>query len=328
MGKSTVCRFAVVGTDGRRSSEWRVWTGSRKPTDDVYVAPRSAAGSQKVSIHKDGYAQHGPERTLREELPPDQREAFDRWGQPPDVAPGWRIAYVIAFHDSHLLPARTPLGSNVTAVSVPEAGEGLAVLVAISDDRDITDLRRAGVQVVAHLSRKSGGAVAVCAQPGAVGRPAFDTAQRALLQAGRGRYFPRPLGGDERYAWAYSDVRPNVPMVIEFAVPDEVRANRFSGVLKEWRELPDHVTPPAAVEVCAVLYVPRATSPELYVNQEREGCTHQTLERSANHTLNALINGFIDDGWDRTADGGFVTALVSRQAADRLGLAAFEEPAG
>src|SRR4051812_1092543 len=55
----TVLRFAVVSPDGRRSCEWRVWTGSRKPTNEVYMAPRSMGGELKLSIHSDGWCQHG-----------------------------------------------------------------------------------------------------------------------------------------------------------------------------------------------------------------------------------------------------------------------------
>jgi hypothetical protein len=59
-GDRTVLRFAVVGQDGRRSSTWRVWTGtSKRPSDDTYIARRHAA-QFKASLHKDGYCQHGP----------------------------------------------------------------------------------------------------------------------------------------------------------------------------------------------------------------------------------------------------------------------------
>ncbi len=51
MGKTPAVRVAVVGSEGRSSGTWRIWTGR----EDIYVAPREDAGAYKVSLHPHGW---------------------------------------------------------------------------------------------------------------------------------------------------------------------------------------------------------------------------------------------------------------------------------
>jgi hypothetical protein len=46
-------RFGVGTPQGLRSTVWRLWTGGGSDSD-VYIAPRSAAGEFKVSLHQSG----------------------------------------------------------------------------------------------------------------------------------------------------------------------------------------------------------------------------------------------------------------------------------
>ena len=59
--QETVCRFVVAAGDGRRSSEWRVWTAKEggKATDEVYLAPQTQMVDFKISLHSNGFAQYG-----------------------------------------------------------------------------------------------------------------------------------------------------------------------------------------------------------------------------------------------------------------------------
>lgn len=85
-------RFVVRAGDGRRSAQWRVWTGSRNnaPSDEVYVAPRSLGSEVKVSLNSDGTCLY----KLTNEANPwarlGDRHALHRWAIEDDFIPGIR----------------------------------------------------------------------------------------------------------------------------------------------------------------------------------------------------------------------------------------------
>lgn len=309
MASDVVFRFAIVSADGRRSGEWRVWTGRRKPTDDVYITPRSTAGTHKISLHKDGYCQHGPEARLRAQLPPGTRAAFDRWDQGPEVVTGWRIGYVLAFHDSQLVASEAELGAEVEQLPAPPADQGLQIVIAIADvNRPLHDT--AEFRVVGRLRRESGGAVAIGYVFGAIGRGPFEECRNVLLRSASGRTFPTPLSSDQRFAWGYSELADGVRMALEVAAPWELQAARFNGALKVWDELPEFIQLPRGVDPCGVLYVPPAGTAQLFVNDLQPGCIHHGLTGSANNILSAVRGGSFDGRWQRLADGGHSTLLL------------------
>lgn len=102
MGQKPVLRFLVVAQDGRCSAEWRLWTGSKRPSDDTYLAPRHLAGKMKFSFHKDGSFQHGPTAPVREALRPGDRHALDRWTAPPATPTNVRLAIILKFYEREL----------------------------------------------------------------------------------------------------------------------------------------------------------------------------------------------------------------------------------
>jgi hypothetical protein len=68
-------RFAVGSPTGLRSSTWRIW--SAKHTKNVYLAARSIAGLQKVSLHESQNWSHSfvsDERALLRCVDPGQAE--------------------------------------------------------------------------------------------------------------------------------------------------------------------------------------------------------------------------------------------------------------
>jgi hypothetical protein len=152
-----ILRFAVVADDARRSSEWRVWTGSKKPSDDVYVSPRSSAGRFKISLHKDGYCQFGLTDAIRKHVREEDRAAFDRWDQGPEVAPGWRYGYGVPFAESELRHIERPLSSSVVKIQAPppDASLGVGVLIGDASTGPWLELGEQGC-VEGYLARLSG----------------------------------------------------------------------------------------------------------------------------------------------------------------------------
>jgi len=74
-------RFVVWAGDGRRSAQWRVWTGSRNnaPSDEVYIAPRSLGSEVKVSLHSDGTCLYRLTKEANPRARLGDRHALHRW---------------------------------------------------------------------------------------------------------------------------------------------------------------------------------------------------------------------------------------------------------
>jgi hypothetical protein len=71
--KERTIRFVVGTRGGLRSSTWRCWTPAGGKSD-VYLAPRSLAGSYKISLHESGSWQVGLTSEVKRKL-----EAEGRW---------------------------------------------------------------------------------------------------------------------------------------------------------------------------------------------------------------------------------------------------------
>lgn len=124
-GDRTVLRFAVADEQGRRSSTWRIWSGAKRPSDDTYIAPRHAA-QFKISLHKDGYCQHGPVDVLRRSIRPEDRQALDRWELPSDRTSD--PAYFLLFLSDHLREYPTPLQDTTIVPAAPATLIGIFIL--------------------------------------------------------------------------------------------------------------------------------------------------------------------------------------------------------
>lgn len=105
---------------------WRVWTGDRRPSDEVYVAPRHMAGDLKFSAHLSGYAQIGPTQRLRTRSSPDDRYAFSRTQLEP-VDGG--VVLRLLFHRSELRPRQTT--ADELTIDMHDDEEALLLLVIV-----------------------------------------------------------------------------------------------------------------------------------------------------------------------------------------------------
>lgn len=306
----SVLRFAVVASDGRRSNDWRIWTTTAgKPSDELYVAPRMASGTHKISLHADGYSQHGPERKLRDLLPPGERGAFERWTANSPLANGWTIRLVLQFFESQLLSIPDTLDSRVIQVPAPAAGRTMAVLV-ITTSEVPRDEQLGPLRVVGCLERRSTGSVLVATLDLPAQDELIETAHSHLMDPYSNQAFPLPLSKGGDFAWAVGEMGDGTPFVSEISVPNQVRKSIFQGRVSPWSDLPKIIRPPKDLDLCAVLHVSAEGAATLYANHEHRDCSPGALAQSANELVAAIRRGEADDGWSRLADGSYVTALI------------------
>lgn len=321
-----VLRFAVVAADGRRGSEWRVWTGDRRPTDEVYVAPRSGGDRAKISLHSDGYSQHGPTRTVRDKLRPEDRRAFDRWNRRAQLLPGWEIGCVLCFADSELLANLPPLQEKVVEIAAAPTGRMLIVLVVVVAAPPPTDVDLGPIQMVAYLERARGGAVAVCAIEVPHDQGWIDDS-RELLRMPRSVWtLPEALSEEKHFAWAHGEGSDGSRRILELAprTPAALRQGtleeNFVGEVRQWDELPFQV--PQGTDFCAVLQVSRDGKSALYVD-DRSRCNHAHLADDVAALIRSFKRGQLDAGWDQLPDGTYATGVLLSSAAVRAGRQAF-----
>jgi hypothetical protein len=178
-----VFRFVVLSDDGRRSCDWRIWTGRRRPSDDVYLAPGKLGGELKVSLHRDGWCQHGLDPSIRSKLRSGDRHALDRWQIADELAPGWRPGYRLRFPESEL---EAGLPEIEGAVPIPASPTGtcleINVMIGAPDAVDLDFGSLPGVRELVRLDRMSGGTVAIVS----VAKP-FDAEEvAAAVEVARG----------------------------------------------------------------------------------------------------------------------------------------------
>jgi len=320
-----VLRFAVVAEDGRRSSEWRIWTGSKKPSDDVYVSPRSAAGRVKISLHKDGYCQYGLTDSIRKHVREEDRAAFDRWDQGPEIAPGWRYGYGVLFAESELRHIDSLLSPSTIEIQAPPPGASLGVGILIGDASTgpSLDFGEQGC-IEGYLARQAGGVVAVSSSV-IPGEPNWIAgAQETLHHPESAWYAGPPLSDETQFAWGFGGIGDNVRCAYEIAVDEPIpwtapgALRDFNGQVRPWAEVP--VAVPSGVDPCALLIMPIGRAqPQLFLH-EHARCEHSELGRTANELMQAHDSGRVDEGWMRLADGSFFTAILTERAADRAGL--------
>src|SRR6478609_1670847 len=117
-------RFGVGDPDGRRSSSWRVM-GSKNERD-IYLGPRAAFNTFKLSLHKSGIWRfaYTAEGAKRRGIVGDR--LIQRYPMPPAVAPGWRVAASIMIPDSSLSVRANPEAGEIQWWPAP--GEGCALM--------------------------------------------------------------------------------------------------------------------------------------------------------------------------------------------------------
>ena len=321
----TVCRFVIKSTDGRRSSEWRVWTGrdGGKPRDDVYLAPSTQLVDFKISLHPaTGHGQYGLSDKVRAQARPGDRQALSRWQlATKEISPGWTPWYVLQFPEGELvdLPGTSSASQIVVDASPPGMSTVVLVLVSgpgVSLPTDVQD------HVIATLSRANGGSVALVtfASP-------FDPASLADVDqppAGLAPWaIPGLQGEPEPFGWIvdagldgtresteYNKFERARRAAENFTLPD------FPGRLVPWDEKPDEVNDRGLI--CALLIVPAAGEPQLSIDF-RARCDHQHLAGDARQLVEAARSGRLDHGWSRLANGNLCTGLSVSRVLSELG---------
>lgn len=322
---SVVARFAITAPDGRRSAEWRVWTGkNRKVTDELYLAPRHRAAEFKYSLHSGRrsplgrYSQLAYLKPVRDRLRPGDKGAIDKWKPiEQEILPNWRVALCLQFQESELRALNDrPL--TVSTIKVPSAAPGCAVNVLVLIGTAAASLD--GLDTIAVLDQESGGKVAVVhlALP-------FDPAMTAALRARAASRIPLIIPGfdpAEPFDWVVVPGKNGSRLVIEYAVsPREGGAlpplSPFRGTVLPWNEVPVEFRDMELV--CGLLvYGPGSTS-RLYVDQ-RARCDHSSLGLNAHHLCQIADSGRFDAGWGRLTTGESYTLLSTRRVLEEAGI--------
>lgn len=310
-----VLRFSVASPDGRRSMAWRVWTGDRRPTGEVYIAPRHMAGDLKFSAHSSGHTQFGPTKRLRDRSSPDDREALSKTEL---ATEGSRVLLRLLFHRSEL---RTRTADRAEAtVEMADDEEALLILLAVG--RLPADMAP-GCRLAGAVARDPGDPVLVIAAPHT---PAPEMLAEALgvLDAPHQTW---QMNVDWQYkAHAVVVAEDSVdgpPLWAEVAIDQEPAARRptalawFPGEIFTFDDLP--VSVPDDLEICAALWVSEIDPPRLYVN-EYARCHYGHLDSDVTCLLSDFATSGPDAGWDSldTPEGGWITAIATSAAVSRM----------
>lgn len=317
--KTSVTRFVVRAQDGRRSAEWRVWTGKgNRVTDELYLAPRHRVSDFKYSLHSNGYSQYSFSKAIRDRLRPGDTYAIERWDRPDtEVFPGWHAAIVLQFPESELCDSAAPI-DDVT-VEIPAAPRGQTTFVSLMIGDPGASLT--GLDLVAVLDRESGGQVAVVHQ-----NLAIDVVRALEIKARQARQVPLVIPGVSQldpYDWLVHAGRDGTRFVTEFA-NDHEGADQplpplppFEGEVLRWDEGPADFR---HLELaCGLLVVPRRGAPKLFVDQ-RSRCDHSRLGVNARDLCNQARRGAFDSGWGRLSNGDVYTLLSTERVLDEAGI--------
>lgn len=308
---AVVMRLVVVAADGRRSCEWRIWTGSRKPSDDVYLAPRSLGDQLKVSLHRDGWCQHGFDPSIRGRLRSGDKHALDRWEIVEEIIPGWRPGYRLRFPESEL-EVQPDVDDDVTQIPASPADHSLMLDIFISEPSavPIPTGGDAMFRVVATLNRKSGGSVTVLASVHTF--DPTDVAEAVDIQRASISWdIPGGLR-EETFGWALGVADDGTRCCTEicmskYTLPETVAPlPPFVGEVRPWPELPAAIQ--AREDLCGLLICRPTAQAILFVDQ-RSRCDHSRLGKTAEELRQSYLRGEIDKGWAYVGSGCYQTAL-------------------
>ncbi|SFN47645.1 hypothetical protein FEK33_17240 [Nocardia asteroides NBRC 15531] len=319
-------RFVVVAPDGRRSAEWRVWTGSgKKVTDELYMTPRARAGEFKFSLHSSNYAQLGHIEKARAAMRPGDQYATDRWEIPQvPIVGNWRAALCLWFPESEL--RQTPDGSlSSSVVKIPAAppGQATAVIAAFGTATDSLD----GLTVAGVLDQASGGKIALIHLP--INIPPLLVPALHAREASR---IPLQIPGfapTEPFAWELVPGKDGGRLVVEFAPPERGAAlpplPPLIGTVLPWTEVPvsflDLLPEPYREFslACAILvYGPNGTS-RLYVDQHAR-CDHTSLGAECQQLCDDVDRGHVDQIWQPLPTGELHRIISTRRVLEEAGI--------
>lgn len=293
----TTCRFVVVAEDGRRSAVWRVWTGEKRPTDEVYAAPRLRASEVKFSLHKSGYRQFGHTGPTRGVMRAGDRAAVAQWQRVEGTQLGhWDIALMLSFADSELRTIPGEVGSKVTRIPAAPVGQQTVVLVLTTE----SPVDEPDFGAIAMLDREVGcRTVAV----GAMHWPVDPNQSkhhelRSELSTSIPLVIPGIVNPEPFDLWFGETAGGGAPLALELA-RDEVESlpplPPFTGEVLPWDECPHEEARTRELH-CGVLVVGDDASPRLYVDQ-RSRCNHSELGRYAQELIDTAKASGFDGGW-------------------------------
>lgn len=316
----TVVRFAVVAPDGRRSSEWRVWTGGegRPPKNDVYLAPAKSIKEFKISLHRDNMAQYGLSDSMRARIRPGDRHAPLRWEMDTtEITPGWRCGYLLRFPEQEheqLAPC------SDDAIKVPAAPLGGEVSIAILIGTPNATLKSDSLgEIIALLDREDGGKVAVVAFRGT-----FDPALVAELELQESQFgwaLPSLVTDREPFGWVvhnHGGTRSSTEFSsLKHAVQQKVVSlagfNGDVGSIEECPSAIDHRDAACAVLVCG------SGGHRLYVDP-RGRCSHEHLANDASTLADSYDRGELDEHWGTMPDGSLHTMISTQRVVEEMGI--------
>jgi hypothetical protein len=171
-------RFAVGSPTGLRSSTWRIW--SAKHTKDVYLAARSIAGLQKVSLHESQSWSHSfvSDERAKPFITPGSSRHVDIWPAPPSFGEGWRRGYCIIVPSTDLRPWPQPEPGDIAFAPLPGTGYWVYIEVILVAAGTTTRLVFDEMHLIGSMSLVDGSEVKIAARRV---RPTRDEAGRLAL---------------------------------------------------------------------------------------------------------------------------------------------------
>lgn len=282
------------------------------------MAPRSMGGELKVSIHSDGWCQHGLTGGLRTDLRPDDSQVLDRWrlGSGRD---GWHAPYQVWLPESQLDEAGE-LDPQTTRIGSAAPGRAIIIGLFVGEGDAAHEPWGAGLEgaVVGRLKRANGGSVVVMAFE----KDFDDLALSEQLKAPRGASWklPRPLS-EQKFGWLSFDPDGETRGVIEFSADRSALSREeqfpvidFAGTQGRWADLPDWLRD--RTDLCAALVCAPDSLPVLFVDT-RARCLHENLGETADALYGDFQAGQIDEGWDEVAPGVLLTGIATEATIKR-----------
>jgi len=302
---------------GRRSAEWRAWTGKEREraTDEVYAAPRRRIDEFKISLHSNGYAQYGFSERVRQSIRPGDRHALDRWQlSDVEVVPGWKPLLALQFADSQLLDEDTNITAKTVVVPSAPAGQTTSVLLLVGEPG--SPPLDNGPSLVGILDRASGGSVALVST-----HTAYDAIDQSgtvpALASGISWKVPG-LSQDDPHDWVLQAGSDGTRRVIELVRASHVQLQLpallpYRGAVRMWSDAPVELQ---QLELaCGILVCRQDGATELFVDQ-RSRCDHSRLGANAADLCDSHARGEADSGWGRLPNGTSYTILSTQRVPD------------
>ena len=171
-------RFAVGSPTGLRSSTWRIW--SAKHTKDVYLAARSIAGLQKVSLHESQSWSHSfvSDERAKPFVRPGSSRHVDIWPAPASFGEGWRRGYCIIVPSTDLRPWPQVEPGDIAFAPLPGTGYWVYIEVVFVAAGTTTRLVFDEMHLIGSMSPVDGSEVKVVARRV---QPTLDEAGKLAL---------------------------------------------------------------------------------------------------------------------------------------------------